>query len=332
MSVYDIAIIGGGAAGVMAALRGVLNNDNVALFTGNAKAKKKSRAQWVSKVENMPGYHEYKKGIVNPNMETLKWIKSSEFSERFTQLNNLSVETITKNDDGLFTLTDHKGDSHQAKYVVLATGLMDVQPHIQGSIDPVLPYANVQLVDYCLRCDGHHVYKKDTSIIGHTSGAVWVATMLYERYQTPSMNILTNGEEPQFDETTRELIDMYGFNVYTSPIKSIDGNAKELVLNGFELEDGSYVKNQISFISLGMIVYNELAKSLGAEVDERGFVTTNKKGETSVDGLYAVGDLQADIKKQIYTAWDSAVDALDDINGKIRRINREARLAEFRQQ
>lgn len=330
MSQFDIAVVGGGAAGIMAALRGVLNNDNVALFTGNAKAKKKSRAQWVSKVENMPGYHEYKKGIVNPNMETLKWIKSSEFKDKFTQLNNLSVETITRNDDGTFTLKDNKGEEYQTKYVVLATGLMDVQPHIGGSIEPVLPYANVQLIDYCLRCDGHHVLGKDTTIIGHTSGAIWVASMLYERYQTPSMNIVTNGETSDFDETTQELAKMYGFNIYTSPIKSIDGNAKELVLNGFELEDGTFVKNDIAFVSLGMIVYNELAKSLGAEVDNRGFVTTNQKGETTIEGLYAVGDLQADIKKQIYTAWDSAVDALDDINGKIRRKKREARLAEFR--
>lgn len=331
MKVFDIAVIGGGAAGVMAALRGVLNNDDVALFTGNAKAKKKSRAQWVSKVENMPGYHDYKKGIVNPNMDTLKWIKQSEFAERFTQMNNLSIDKIEKNDDGTFSLFDNKGETHQAKYVVLATGLMDVQPHIQGSIEPVLPYANVQLIDYCLRCDGHHVLNKNTSIIGHNSGAVWVATMLYERYKTPSMNILTNGEEPDFDETTQELIKLYGYNVYTSPIKEIDGNAKELVLNGFHLEDGTFVKNEIAFVSLGMLVYNQLAKGLGAELDRRGFVVTNKKGESTVEGLYAVGDLQADIKKQIYTAWDSAVDALDDINGKIRKIKRDARLAEFRQ-
>ena len=71
-----------------------------------------------------------------------------------------------------------------------------------------------------------------------------------------------------------------------------------------------------------MIVYNELAKGLGAKTDERGFVVTNNRGETNIPKLYAAGDLRAGIKKQIYTAWDSAVDACDDINTKIRRENR----------
>jgi thioredoxin reductase (NADPH) len=65
-------VIGGGAAGVMAALRGTLNNKQVLFFPGSPKNKKKSRAQWVSKVENMPGYSQYKKGIVQPHMETIK--------------------------------------------------------------------------------------------------------------------------------------------------------------------------------------------------------------------------------------------------------------------
>jgi thioredoxin reductase (NADPH) len=72
-----------------------------------------------------------------------------------------------------------------------------------------------------------------------------------------------------------------------------------------------------------MLVYNKLALSLGTETDERGFVKTNNKGESSIEDLYVAGDLRANTKKQIYTAWDTAVDALDDINGKIRNSKRE---------
>ena len=63
-----------------------------------------------------------------------------------------------------------------------------------------------------------------------------------------------------------------------------------------------------------MIVYNDLAKQLGAELDERGFVLTDPRGQSSVKGLYVAGDLRAKTKKQIYTAWDSAVDCADYIN------------------
>jgi thioredoxin reductase (NADPH) len=136
---FKIAVVGGGSAGVMAALRGVLNNDEVILYMGSPKAKKRSRAQWVAKVENMPGHLDYKKGIMNPNVETLKWIRESEFSHLLTEVKT-SVTEIIKNEDGSFIIKDEKGGEENAFAVVLATGVMDVQPHIQGSIAPILPY------------------------------------------------------------------------------------------------------------------------------------------------------------------------------------------------
>ena len=109
-TIYPIAVIGGGAAGTMAALRGVLNNDVVLLFPGSPKDKKKSRGFWVAKVENMPGYHGYKKGIENPNRETFKWIQEeSDYSERLHLQKNRGIVSIKKEGD-LFVLTDNKDD------------------------------------------------------------------------------------------------------------------------------------------------------------------------------------------------------------------------------
>lgn len=325
---FKTVVVGGGAAGIMAALRGVLNNEKVVLYLGSGKARKKSREMWVSKVENMPGYEHYKKGIVNPNKDTLSWIKESKFADNLETLRT-SVSEIKKLDDGTFEVHDEKGGVQKAYAVVLATGVMDVQPHIQGSIEPVLPYANVQLIDYCIRCDGHHVHGKRTSVIGHSNVAGWVAVLLKERYDVEEMIVLTNGEEPEFDEQVQKLHEVYGIKVEKSPILEVQGNAKELILEGFKLEDGTQINSEISFVSLGMLVYNELATSLGAEVDGRGFVKTNAKGETNIENLYAIGDLQADTKKQIYTSWDMAVDALDDIDNKIRRNLRAQALENF---
>jgi thioredoxin reductase (NADPH) len=331
--VYPIAVIGGGSAGVMSALRGVLNNDEVLFFPGSPKHKKKSRAFWVTKVENMPGHLEYKKGIENPNKESLDWLLSGEFKDNLHYFKNKGIhkiERVTKGDENYFILTDNADEEYRAQYVIMCTGLMDVQPEINGSIRPIFPFANVQLADYCLRCDGHHIYKKDTSIIGHSNGAGWVACMLYERYKTPSMTILTNGHEPEFSDEVKELIEMYGINVHKGAITEVQGKPKENILSGYQLEDGSVVETDITFISLGMIIYNELAVSLGANIDERGFVVTNDKGETNIDGLYVAGDLRAGLKKQIYTAWDSAVDSADDINAKLRRFHRAEALKKYR--
>ena len=113
-----------------------------------------------------------------------------------------------------------------------------------------------------------------------------------------------------------------GIKVLNSPITAIDGDQKGRVLNGLKLADGSYVPASITFVALGMIVYNELAKQLGAQLDERGFVKADDSGLTSVSGLYVAGDLKAGTKKQIYVAWDTAVNAANAVNQQLRILKR----------
>ena len=321
MKIHDVAVIGGGSAGAMAVLRVVLNNDECLFFPGSPKDKKRSRAFWVSKVENMPGHLDYKKGIEEPNRESFDWLAAGPFKEKFIWKKNTGVVSISKGDNGIFTITDNKNETYQARFVILCTGVMDVQPTIQGSIEPIYPYANIQLADYCLRCDGHHVLNKKIAVLGHNSAAAWVAIMLYERYQCPEVTIVTNGEVPSFDEETSALIKRYNFKVETNAITEIKGDPKNKILEAFICGTNT-VNAEFAFIALGMIVYNELAKMLNANLDQRGFVTTDNKGKSSVEGLYIAGDLRANTKKQIYTAWDCAVDSADDINILIRRKKR----------
>lgn len=328
--IYSVAVIGSGSAGTMAALRVVLNNDDCLLVAGSPKDRKKSRAMWVRKIENMPAHFQYVKGIDEPNAEAIEWIAQSKFSQNLTYLKNIGITNIHKNGEGFFELTDSKNNLHLARYVILCTGVMDVQPLIDSKISPILPFANLQTVDYCLRCDGHHVKEQHTTVIGHTTSAAWVAIMLYERYRTPSMKLLLHGKKAELDEDVIELLKMYGIEVVSGELKKVLGDTKLGQIEGFELADGSSVKTSLCFISLGMIVYNELAKTLGAEIDNRGFVKADQQGKTSVDGFYVAGDVMAGTKKQIYTAWDTAVNAADAINQKLRAARREIDLKKFR--
>lgn len=323
--VYPVCVIGGGSAGTMAVLRTILNNDECLFFPGSPKDKKRSRDLWVRKIENIPGHYEYKRGIQEPNLETIRWIQESEFKNNLTIQKNTGVSSLKK-ENGVFVITDSKENVHYAEYVILCTGVMDVQPEIQGSIETVYDYANAQTIDYCLICDGHHVFNKKASVIGHGNGAAWAAIMLYERYKPSNMYILTNGEEPNFEADTQRLIELYGIKINKNPIIDIVGEEKGKILYGFILQNGEQIDADITFISLGLIVYNELAKELSAELDERGFVKADASGLTNVEGLYVAGDLKAGIKKQIYTAWDSAVNAANAINMKIRTKKREALL------
>lgn len=319
--IYPVCVIGGGSAGTMAVLRTILNNDECLFFPGSPKDKKKSRALWVRKVENMPAHFQYKRGIEDPNAETMKWIAESPFKDNLHTHKNVGIVSIKKEND-LFILTDSKNNIHKAQYVILCTGVMDVQPEIKGSIETVFDYANAQTIDYCLICDGHHVFGKSASVIGHGNGAAWISIMLYERYKPQNMTIFTNGKKPDFQDDTKKLIQAYNIQVREEVIVDIAGEEKGKILKGFLLENGETIQTDICFISLGMIVYNELAKQLNAELDERGFVKADESGLTSVSGLYVAGDLKANTKKQIYTAWDHAVNSANAINMKLRAARR----------
>ena len=320
--IYPVCVIGGGSAGTMAALRTVLNNDECLFFPGSPQDKKKSRALWVRKIENMPAHWQYKRGIEEPNLETIKWIQSSEFKDKLIMQKNAGVVSLKRDAHGVFEITDNKDQKFYARYVILCTGVMDVQPHIQGSIEAVFDYANAQTIDYCLICDGHHVLNKKTVVIGHENSTAWIAIMLHERYAPPEMTILTNGQEANFAADTLKLLKLYNIRVLSAPIAEIQGEDKGKVLKGFKLEDQNIVQAEMSFVSMGMLVYNELAKQVEAEVDERGFVKADINGLTSVSGLYVAGDLRSNTRKQIYTAWDTAVSAANIINQNLRTEKR----------
>lgn len=319
--IYPVCVIGGGSAGIMAALRTVLNNDECLFFPGSPKDKKKSRALWVKKVENIPGLLKYDRGIEEPNNETIQWIEQSPYKNKLIHNKNTGVVTLKKIDN-VFEIIDSKNQIHFANYVILCTGVMDVQPEIAGGIESIFNYANAQTVNYCLLCDGHHVLNKRVSIVGHSNSAAWAAIMLFERYSPLDMSIITHGKIPEFQKETQLLIDRYGIRIIQKTISQIQGREKGKFLDGFVFDDGQSIETDICFISLGMIVYNELAKQVGAELDERGFVKADESGLTSVRNFYVAGDLKANTKKQIYTAWDNAVNAANAINMKIRADKR----------
>ena len=238
-------------------------------------------------------------------------------------MKNRGITKVSKNEEGLFELVDNKGGNYYAEHVIMCTGVMDIQPTINDSIETIFPYSNVQLADYCIRCDGHHALDKDLTVIGNLNETIWIGFILHERYQPRSISILYNGEPAKLSEKEKKLVELYNIKMYSQKITGIKGNAKENILEGYELDDGTFIQSNFSFISMGMMVYNQLAVELGAEVDERGFVVADSKGLTNIPKLYVAGDLRANTKKQIYTSWDTAVDAADDINSKHRRLTRE---------
>ncbi len=314
--VYPIAIIGAGAGGTMAAKRATLSNRQALLFTGLKKERKRSRGHWVRKVDNIPSLAHYTRTLNQLRDETLAEIAASPFGHNLHVVDD-SVLSIEKQDD-TFTIYDMSGNSYKARHIILATGIMDEQPHINGTHKTILPFANKQLVAYCILCDGHRCLNKKTVVIGYSETAALNALLLHSRYSPPALTMLTNGFEPTITEETLAKLQEKNINIVKEPITAIVGDAKARILNGFTVESGNTVEAEIGFVTLGIRPNNSLALSLGAEVDEKGLVLTDENSETSVANLFVIGDLRANSLKQIYTAWQHAIDSLQEIDRRIR--------------
>ena len=230
-------------------------------------------------------------------------------------------------------------------FLVLATGVMDRQPMVKKTKgetlldDPkwVYPFANAESFLYCIRCEGHLTRDEMTCIIGHGEAAAQLAMMLHERYGSACC-IASNGESPVWSERSQRLLEAYGIGVHESRIVDVEGAKGEL--NAIELEDGSKLVVRFALVSLGLYrVYNDLARELGAELEggdkpiEEQHVMIAWDGETNVQRLYAIGDMVRrhdgePVMKQVYTAQEYAVRAVDAIDRSVRADKRRAALGE----
>ena len=139
------------------------------------------------------------------------------------------------------------------------------------------------------------------------------------------MNIIF-ARDLSFSGISRRLlaISVTSTSQYIYVSAEILGDPKHSGLEGYRLDDDTTVKTDRSIIALGSIVYNKLLTELGGDVAENGRVIVSERFETSVPGFFAVGDLVTGRKMQIYTGWDEAVDAADEINRRLRSARRKS--------
>jgi len=236
--------------------------------------------------------------------------------------------------------------------LVLATGIMDRQPAVKlttkggkvvDDVKWVFPWANNETLLYCILCEGHLVRGARVAVFGASEGAAQVALLLHERYSV-EVALLGNGVPLTASDDTRRLMAAYQIAFHEARVvEVIDGGEKPrgASLRGFRLEDGTSVEVRFGMVAMGLHrVYNDLARQLGAALDprdagpeeERHVLVDDAGSETSVRGLFAVGDMSrrpgdAPSLKQIYTAQEYAVRAVQTIDRRRRSGWRKAILA-----
>lgn len=266
---YDVAVIGGGPAGQMAAMYSTRLGHRTALIDRGG-----GRAAMMQEVHNMVGIPEETSGneLLGTGKEQLEEYGCDRHRDMITSCDRDGEEPIVL-----------EGNNHryEAEYVVLATGFNDVRP------EPPLPRTGRGL-HYCLHCDAHMFVDQSVYVMGHGESAAHVAGIMLNF--TDEVDLLTRGEEPAWGNETADVLANHPIDVIHEDVAGVQ-NGEDGWLKALEFEDGAVREYKGGFAMYGAEYNNGLARELGCEINDDGTVAVDDHGKTSVDRVYAVGDL-----------------------------------------
>lgn len=188
--------------------------------------------------------------------------------------------TAVTREDGLFTVAAGLS-SYTCHRVVLACGVQDAYPAVEGFAEH---YG--ASVFHCPSCDGYEARDQDVVALGWDAHLVGFAATLLNWAR--SVTVVTNGVAFQGDGECRSLLSSLDVELVEQDAVSFTGSRGDL--RGVCLGSGREVPASLVFFSVAHRPRADLAVSLGCEVVD-GYVTVDDCGKTSVDGVYAAGDV-----------------------------------------
>ena len=298
MENFDIIIIGAGPAGLTAGLYAGRQNSKALVID---KGLAGGLGSEVPMMENYPGFD------LISGMELISKMKPQ--CEKFSEIReNQIIEDIEKRDDGIYIKTKSSiGDDfneYLTKSVILATGASHKHLNVPGESEFL-----GRGVAYCATCDGMFFVNRNVLMVGGGNSAAQEA--LYLKNIGCNVKIVHRRDSLRCEHRLEELLQEKGVEIlWNSTIKEIKGdmavNSVTLVRDGVEEE----YETDAVFVAIGDEPSNGLAKKLGVELDENGYIITDKSQATNVSGVYAAGDITGGVKQWIVACGEGAVAAI----------------------
>ncbi|WP_338961879.1 MULTISPECIES: thioredoxin-disulfide reductase [unclassified Spiroplasma] len=302
---YDLVVIGGGPAGMTAAIYAQRANLKTVIIEKYIVGGKMIKT---SEIENYPGYD---------------YILGPELSEKMQkQVEKLQVEFVT---DEVIKITDsenHKiktvllssGDILIAKGVIIATGSLERKIGVPGEEE----YSN-RGVSYCAVCDGALFKNKIISVVG--GGYAACEESLYLTRFTNKVNLIHRRDQFRADDKTvnkvknNENINLITDHVVLKVLGTEDKKkVGKLEIQNIKTKEISEITTDALFPYIGSDPVTKFVKDLDI-YDSNGYIIVNDKCQTKIPGLYAAGDVIAKNLRQIVTAVnDGAIAAQYLIN------------------
>lgn len=290
---YDIAIIGGGPAGLTAALYARRANKSVVVLE---KGSFGGQITYSPKVENIPGFlslsgNEFAEKLVEQVLEQGADVECAEV----LSISGNEIKTV-HTDDG----------DYQAKAVIIATGAK----HRMLGLPREEEFVG-EGISFCAVCDGAFYSGKTVAVIGGGNSALQEALLLSDLaekvYLVQNLDYLTGEDKLQEQLKAKENVEIILGNVVDSligdtelsgiNIKNAGGEIRELTIDGM-------------FVAIGLVPQNEPFAEL-INLNSWGYVDAGEDCLTSAEGIFVAGDCRSKKIRQVATAAaDGAIAAL----------------------
>ena len=285
---YDIVIIGGGAAGMTAALYALRANKTVMVLEKNAFG---GQIAYSPKVENFPGTDS---------------ISGNDFADRlFNQINSLGAEfdivTVTGIRDHAAhkTIITEEGVIYEGRSVIIATGARHRQLGVPGERE----FAGKGIC-YCAVCDGDFYRGKKVAMVGGGNTAlqeaIFLADICEEVTVIQNLDCFTGEERLVRALGSRKNVKI----VLGAQVANIEGADGELrcihVRRDSQPEDVSISIDGL-FVAIGLEPENECFTDV-AQLDTYGYISSDEKCLTRTPGVFVAGDCRAKGIRQLTTA------------------------------
>lgn len=293
---YDCLIVGGGPAGLTAAIYLARYRRKVLVVDSG-----RSRAAWIPKSHNYPGFED---GIEGKKLLSKLREQAEEYG---AELRPGEVTQLEEARDGFVATAD--GKTIAARRILMATGIVDETPSLPGLHDAVYEGA----LRFCPICDGYEARDERIAVLGHAETA-WRKALFLRTY-SKDVTFLCIDNPGDAPPACRKALHDAKVAFPAERAADIDRSGEKIVA---VLESGQRMEFDVLYPALGCDVRSTLATALGAKANETGNLIVNDCQLTSVKGIYAAGDVVSDLH-QISVAIGHAAIAATKIHNELER-------------
>lgn len=262
---WDVIVVGGGSAGLSAALMlGRARRRVLVLDSGDPRNAVAAHMHGVLGHDTMPPLELLARG-------------RAEVARYGVEIRDVAATAVTVTSDGVTVVA---GTEERGRRLVLATGLRDRLPDIPGLGEL---WGSGVLV--CPYCDGWELRDRRIGVLATGPGGVQQAQLL--RQWSPSITYL-GGELTDPDPVDATGLGARGIAIERRGISRVVRDGDALLVH---LSDGATLQLDAIFMHPRPEPRDELLRQLGAELDERGWAVVDSSGRTSVPNVWAVGNL-----------------------------------------